>query len=151
VVLSFHNTILLRHTRGKKLLINTMLKAKLIERDILELSHIITMNSFQVVVMLIVQPQSQAPKVIKHFILAFQEENSRVSRIVINDDKNIPLAAHGANPRGTNSVHMEQLSGLLNHHSVNQRMESSDHLSMMTRSTNKVALKLEQGQSSEYA
>jgi hypothetical protein len=151
VVLSFHNTILLRHTRGKKLLINTMLKAKLIERDILELSHIITRNSFQVVVMLIVQPQSQAPKVIKHFILAFQEENPRVSRIVINDDKNIPLAAHGVNPRGTNSVHMEQLSGLLNHHSVNQRMESSDHLSMTTRSTNKVALKLEQGQSSEYA
>jgi hypothetical protein len=28
-------------------------------------------------------------------------------RIVINDDKNIQLAAHGANPRGTNSVHME--------------------------------------------
>jgi hypothetical protein len=33
--------------------------------------------------MLIVQPQSQAPKVLKHFILAFQEENLRVTRIVI--------------------------------------------------------------------
>jgi hypothetical protein len=57
--------------------------------------------------MLIVQPQSQAPKVLKHFILALQEENPRVTRIVVNDDKNIPLASHGANPRGTDSVHME--------------------------------------------
>jgi hypothetical protein len=54
-----------------------------------------------------VQPQSQAPKVLKHFVLAFQEENPRLMRIVINDDKNIPLASHGANPRGTDSVHME--------------------------------------------
>jgi hypothetical protein len=33
-VLLFHNFILLRYMWGKKLLINTMLKAKLIERDI---------------------------------------------------------------------------------------------------------------------
>jgi hypothetical protein len=84
-----------------------MLKAKLIERGIPELSPIVTMNRFQAVGMLIVQPQSQAPKVLKHFILAFQEENPRVTRIVINDDKNVPLASHGANLRGTDSVHME--------------------------------------------
>jgi hypothetical protein len=64
-------------------------------------------NSFHAVGMLIVRPHSQALKVFKHFILAFQEENPRVTRIVINDDKNIPLAAHEANPRGTDSVHME--------------------------------------------
>jgi hypothetical protein len=57
--------------------------------------------------MLTIQPQSQAPKVLKHFILAFQEENQRVTRIVINDDRNIPLASHVANPRGTDSVHIE--------------------------------------------
>jgi hypothetical protein len=45
--------------------------------------------------------------VVKHFILAFQEENPRVTRIVINDDKNIPLASLGMNLRGTDSVHME--------------------------------------------
>jgi hypothetical protein len=84
-----------------------MLKAKLIERGIPELDLIVTVNSFQVVVMLISQPQSQAPKVFKHFILAFQEETPRVLRIVINDDKNIPLATHVANLRGTNSVHIE--------------------------------------------
>jgi hypothetical protein len=106
-------------------------------------------NGFQEVGMLIIQPHGQAPKVIKHFILAFQEENPRVTRIVINDDKNIPLATHGANPRGANSVHMEQLSGLLSHHGISRRMGSSDYLAMMTRSTNKVTLKLEQGQSSE--
>jgi hypothetical protein len=49
----------------------------------------------------------QAPKVLKHFILTFQEENAKVMRIVINNDKNIPLVAHGANPRGTGIVHME--------------------------------------------
>jgi hypothetical protein len=70
VVLSFHDSILLRNTRGGKLLINTMLKAKLIKRVISELSHIITTNGFQAAGMLIVQPQSQAPKVLKHFILA---------------------------------------------------------------------------------
>jgi hypothetical protein len=87
--------------------INTMLKANLIERVIPELGPIVTTNSYEAVGMLIVQPQGQAPKVFKHFTLAFQEENPRVMRIVINDDKNIQLAAHGANPRGTNSVHME--------------------------------------------
>jgi hypothetical protein len=107
VVLSFHESILLRNTRGKKLLISTMLRAKLIERSIPELGPIVTVNSFQAVSMFNVQPQSQAPKVLKHFVLTFQEENRRLMRIVINDDKNIPLASHGANPRGTDSVHME--------------------------------------------
>jgi hypothetical protein len=45
--------------------------------------------------------------VVKHFILALKEENPRVIRIVINDDKNIPLASHGVNPRGTDSIHIE--------------------------------------------
>jgi hypothetical protein len=44
---------------------------------------------------------------LKHFILAFQEENPGVTRIVIDDDKNIPLASRGENPRGTDSVYME--------------------------------------------
>jgi hypothetical protein len=97
----------LRNTWGEKLLINTMLKTKLIERGIPELSPIVTVNDFQAVGMLIVQPQGQAPKVLKHFIHAFEEENPRVRRIVINDDKNIPLASYGVNPRGIDSVHME--------------------------------------------
>jgi hypothetical protein len=84
-----------------------MFKAKLIVRGTPKLGPIITVNGFQAVRMLIVQPQSQAPKVLKHFILALQEENSRIMRIVINNDKNIPLVFHGANPRGTDSVHMK--------------------------------------------
>jgi glucokinase len=77
---------------GGKLLINPMLKAKLIKRGISELSHIVTMNDFQAVGMLIVQPQSQTLKVVKHFILTLQEKNPRVTRIIINDDKDVPLA-----------------------------------------------------------
>jgi hypothetical protein len=84
-----------------------MLKAKLIERDIPKLGPIVNANSFQVVGKLIGQPQSQTSKVLKHFIFAFQEANPRLVRIVVNDDKNIPLASHGAILRGTNSVHME--------------------------------------------
>jgi hypothetical protein len=84
-----------------------MFKAKLIVRGTPKLGPIITVNDFQAVRMLIVQPQSQAPKVLKHFILTLQEENSRIMRIVINNDKNIPLVFHGANPRGTDSVHMK--------------------------------------------
>jgi hypothetical protein len=57
--------------------------------------------------MLIVQPQRQALKVLKHFILTLQEENSRVTRIVVNDDKNVPLASNETNLRRTDSVHME--------------------------------------------
>jgi hypothetical protein len=97
----------LRNTRGRELLINTVLKTKLIERGIPELSPIVTVNDFQAVEMLIVQPQSQALKVLKHFILTLQEENPRVARIVINDNKNIPLASHGANLRRTDNVHIE--------------------------------------------
>jgi hypothetical protein len=82
----FHNSILFGHTQGRKLLINTMLKAKLIERGITELGPMVTANSFQAAGMLIVQSQSQALKLFKHFILAFQKENPRVTRIVINDD-----------------------------------------------------------------
>jgi hypothetical protein len=84
-----------------------MLKAKLIERGIPKLGPIVTVNDVQAVKMLIVQPQRQASKVLKHFILAFQEENPRITRIVINDDRNVPLASHGANLRGTDIVHME--------------------------------------------
>jgi hypothetical protein len=84
-----------------------MLKAKLIKRGIFELGLIVTVNDFQAVGMHIVQPQGQAPKVLKRFILALQEENPSVMRIIINDDKDIPLASHVANPRRTDSVHME--------------------------------------------
>jgi hypothetical protein len=56
-----------------------MLKTKLIERDIPELGPIVTVNDFQVVGMLIIQPQRQAPKVLKHFVLAFQEENPKIN------------------------------------------------------------------------
>jgi hypothetical protein len=84
-----------------------MLKAKLIKRDISELSPIVTANDFHAVGMLIVQPQSQEPKVLKYLIFTLQEENSRVTRVVINNDKNVPLAFHGANSRRTDSVHME--------------------------------------------
>jgi hypothetical protein len=84
-----------------------MLKAKLIKRVISELGLIVTVNGFQADGMLIVQPQSQALKVLKHFILTIQEENSRVTKIVMNDDKNVPLASHGANPTRTDSVYIE--------------------------------------------
>jgi hypothetical protein len=84
-----------------------MLKTKLIVRGIPKLSPIVTANGFQAVGMLIVQPQSQAPKVLKHFILALQEENPRITRVVINNDKNISLVFHGVNLRGTDSVHMK--------------------------------------------
>jgi hypothetical protein len=56
--------------RGGEMLINTMLKTKLIKRGIPELSPIVTTNGFQAVGKLIVQPQGQALKVLKHFILA---------------------------------------------------------------------------------
>jgi hypothetical protein len=46
----------LRNTRGGELLINTVLKAKVIERGIPKLGPIVTVNVFQVVGMLIVQP-----------------------------------------------------------------------------------------------
>jgi hypothetical protein len=84
-----------------------MLKTKLIKRGIPELNLIVTVNSFQEVGMLNVQPQGQAPKVLKHFILALQEENSRLMRVVINNDKNVPLASHRVNPKRTDSIHME--------------------------------------------
>jgi hypothetical protein len=92
---------------GRELLINTVHNTKLIERGIPKLGPIVTMNDFQIVGKLIVQPQSQALKVLKHVILAFQEENPRVTRIVIDNDKNVLLVSHGANPRGTDNVHME--------------------------------------------
>jgi hypothetical protein len=47
----------LRNTRDGELLINTMLKAKLIKRGISELGPIVTVNGFQAVGVLIVQPQ----------------------------------------------------------------------------------------------
>jgi hypothetical protein len=59
--------------RGRKLLINPMLKAELIKRGTSEFSPIVTANGFQAVGMLIVQPQGQSLKVLKHFILALQE------------------------------------------------------------------------------
>jgi hypothetical protein len=93
--------------QGRELLMNTVLKAKLIERDVPKLGLIVTVNGFQADGILIIQPQSQALKVLKHFILTVQEENPKVTRVVIDNDKDIPLASYGANPIGTDSVHME--------------------------------------------
>jgi hypothetical protein len=84
-----------------------MLKAKPIKRGISELSPIITANSFQAVGMLIVQPQGQKLKVLKYLIFALQKENPIVTRVVVNNDKDVPRASYGANPRMTDSVHME--------------------------------------------
>jgi hypothetical protein len=67
-----------------------MLKAKLIKRGIPELGPIITLNGFQAVVMLIVQPPRQTLKVLNH--------SPRVTKVVVNDDKNVSLASHEANP-----------------------------------------------------
>jgi hypothetical protein len=128
-----------------------MFKIKLIELGIPELSPIITSYCFQIIGMFIVQLQSQALKVFKQFIIPLQEENPRVTRIIIHNNGNIPPTAHRANTRGTDSVHMKQMFGLLSHYGVNRRMECTDHLAMTTRSINKVTLKLEQGQSSEKA
>jgi hypothetical protein len=97
----------LRNAQGGKLLINLMLKAKLIKGGISELSPVVTANDFQAVGMLIVQPQSQEPKVLKYLIFALQEENPRVTRVVVNNDKNLPLVSHGVDPRRTDNVHME--------------------------------------------
>jgi hypothetical protein len=47
-----------------------MLKAKLIKRGIYELSLIVTANGFQVVGILIIQPQNQELKVLKYLIFA---------------------------------------------------------------------------------
>jgi hypothetical protein len=107
VVLSFYNSILLRNAWGEKLLINLMLKAKLIKGDISELSLIVTMNGFQAVGMLIIQSQSQELKVLKYLIFVLQEENPRVMRVVVHNDKNVSLTSHRANPRRTDSVHMK--------------------------------------------
>jgi hypothetical protein len=57
--------------------------------------------------MLTVQPQSQEPKLLKYLIFALPEENPRVMRVVINNNKDVPLASHGANPRRNDIVHME--------------------------------------------
>jgi hypothetical protein len=84
-----------------------MFKTKLIKRGISELSPIATANGFQAVGMLIVQPQSQEPKVLKYLIFVLQDENPRVTRVVINNNKNTPFASHGANPRRTDSICME--------------------------------------------
>jgi hypothetical protein len=54
-----------------------MLKAKLIKRGISELNPIVTVNGFETVGMLIVQPQSQESKVLKYLIFALQEENPK--------------------------------------------------------------------------
>jgi hypothetical protein len=126
-----------------------VLKAKQIETGIPELGHIINANDFQAVGMLIVQPQSQAPKVLRHFILAFQEKDPRFPRKRPKSNEN----SHQWWKEHTTwlpwSELVEQLSGLLNHHGVNWRMGRSDHVAITTRSTNTITLKLEQWQSSE--
>jgi hypothetical protein len=82
-----------------------MLKAKQIKRGIPELGPIVTVYGFQAVGMLIAQPQSQAPKCSNTSTLP--RRKPRATRIVINDDKNMPFVSHGVNPRGIDIVHME--------------------------------------------
>jgi hypothetical protein len=88
-------------------LINTTLKAKLIERGIPELGPIFTANSFQAVGCSLFNLKAKLRKCSNTSSLLSKKKPPRVMRIVINNDKNIPLASDGVNPRGTDSVHME--------------------------------------------
>jgi hypothetical protein len=134
--------------QGRKLLINTMLKAKLIEIGIPKHSLIITMNSFQIVGMLIIQPQSHALKVFKHFILAFQEENLRVMRVSSTMTRTYHLLPMEQTREGPTMSKWNNCPGCSIVIVLIGEWDGN-HLAMTTRGTNQVTLKLEQGQSSE--
>jgi hypothetical protein len=149
-VFSFHNTILGRRIRTRKLVFKTQFMAKGFKMRVYEFRAIITVDcSYGISVPLVPQPQDKISNKTKRFPFLLKKEHSRIPRVVFHHNKDIPLPTRRSHTSWANKVHMEQLAWTLSHHISERRVRRGYHLGMPTRRTNQLFFKLQPWQSSD--
>jgi hypothetical protein len=149
-VFPFHNTILRRRIRTRKLVFKTQVMAKGFEVRISELRAIITTDrSYGISVPLVPQPQDKISNKIKRLPFILKKEHPRILRVVVHHNKDVPLPTHRSQTSWANKVHMEQLTWNLRHHIVERWVRRGYHLGMPTQRTNQLFLKPQPWKSSD--
>jgi hypothetical protein len=149
-VFPFHNTILERRIRTRKLVFKTQVMAKGLKTRVSEFGAIVTVDfSYGISVPLIPQPQDKISNKTKRLPLILEKEHPRILRIVVHHNKDIPLPTCRSHTHWANKIHMEQLAWTLSHHIGDRRVRRGYHLGMPTRSTNQLFLKPQPWQSSD--
>jgi hypothetical protein len=149
-VFPFHNTILGRRIRTRKLVFKTQVMAKGFETRVSKFCAIVTMNrTYGISVPLVLQPQDKISNKTKRLPFLFKKEHPRILRVVVHHNQDVPLPTHRSHMSWANKFHMEQLAWTLCHHTNEGWMRSSYHLSMPTRHTHQLFLKPQPWQSSD--
>jgi hypothetical protein len=116
-IFRFHNTILGRSIRTRKLVFKTQVMAKGFETRVSEFRAIVTADrSYGISVPLVSQPQDKISNKIKCLPFLIKKEHPRISRLVVHHNKDVPLPTHKSHTSWANRVHMEQLTWTLRHH-----------------------------------
>jgi hypothetical protein len=148
-VFPFHNTILGRRIRTRKLVFKTQVMAKGFKARVFEFRAIVTANRlYGIFVPLVPQPQDKISNKTKRLPFLLKKEHPRILRLVIHHNKDVPLSTRRSHTSWANKVHIEQLAWTLSHHIGERRMRRGYQLGMPTRRTNELFLKPQPWQSS---
>jgi hypothetical protein len=111
--------------------------AKGFKTRVSEFGAIVTADcSYGISVPLVPQPQDKISNKTKHLPLILKKEHPHIPRVIIHNNKDIPLPTRRSHTSWAHKVHMEQLAWTLSHHVGERRVRRGYHLGMPTRRTN---------------
>jgi hypothetical protein len=145
-VFPFHNTILGRRIRTRKLVFKTQVMAKGFKTRVSEFRAIVTADClYGISVPLVPQPQDKISNKTKRLSFLLKIEHPRIPRVIVHHNKDIPLPTRRSQTSCANKVHMEQLAWTLSHLIGERQVRRGYHLGMPTMRTNQLFLKLNRG------
>jgi hypothetical protein len=101
----FHNTILGRHIRTRKLVFKTQVMAKGFKTRVSEFRAIVTVDcSYGISVPLVPQPQDKISNKTKRPPFLLKKEHPHIPRVVGHHDKNIPRPTRRSQPESINQM-----------------------------------------------
>jgi hypothetical protein len=116
-VFPFHNTILGRRIRTRKLMFKTQVMAKGFKMRVSEFRAIVTADcSYGISLPLVSQPQDMTSNKTKRLPFLLKKEHPCIPRVVVHHNKDVPLLTRRSHTSWANKVHMEQLAWTLSHH-----------------------------------
>jgi hypothetical protein len=128
-VFPFHNTILGRRIRTRKLVFKTQVMAKGFKTKVSEFQAIITTDSsYGISVPLVPQSQDKISNKTKHLPFLHKKEHPHIPRVVVHHNKDVPLPTRTSHTSWANKVHMEQLAWMLSHHIGERRVRRGYHI-----------------------
>jgi hypothetical protein len=107
-VFPFHNTILWRCIRTRKLVFKTQVMAKGFKMRASEFRAIVTADrSYGITVPFVPQPQDKILNKTKRLPFLLKKEHTHIPRVVVHHNKDIPLSTCGSHTSWANKIHME--------------------------------------------